>query len=547
MICSHNDTSCKNADSAFYPAASARNVLQRKIEVIVCLIAAFLLMMLCTRSSFLYPFNNWDDSNSYFTVGKSIWKGLVPYRDLFDQKGYLFYWLYALASLISYRTFTGVFIVEILAAFASLLAIAETAELYIRRSFAVALTPVAGAIMYSAHCFYWGGCAEEIMLPFLLWGIYLSLRYIHTEYPSRPLQLRTALAGGILAGCIANIKFNSLGLYAAFIFVLAVLELCRVRHDQAGFRHHLLRAFADGGVFLAGMMLAFLPGLIYFGIHHAVGSWFEVYIYDNVFLYSEKITAGEKIHRIYRILVNHFTNNQVLFLWLAIGCIGFLFRRVRIAEKIDMLLMGACLLLGIFIGGVDLPYYPLPLAAFSVFGVITAGTLLQKLCVRLYTKLQAAGRTFKRREGFPPGIIVQAVACTAALCLSAAIAVGLSMNIYFMQYSRDDLWMYQFADIIADSGIEHPTLLNMRCLDSGLYTVTGIVPTCCFFQTQTIKLDDVEIKQDKVVRSGGVDFIVAKDLEPDHIYERYELAASTQFDNNNNGDPNTYYLYRLKN
>lgn len=519
MFRSHSDPSCRTA---------ADDAVQKKIGVIVCLIAAFLIMMLCTRSSFLYPFNNWDDSNSYFTVGKSIWKGLVPYRDLFDQKGYLFYWLYAVASLISYRTFTGVFIIEILAAFAALLAVEETAALYIRRPFAIALTPIAGAIIYSAHCFYWGGCAEEMMLPVLLWGIYLSLHYLHTEYPDRPLPFKTALTGGLLAGCIANIKFNSLGLYAAFILFLAVLELLRTRSDQAGFGRHLMRAFAEGCIFLLGMLLAFLPGLIYFGVNHAIGSWFEVYIYDNIFLYSEKLTAGERIYRIYRILVNHFTNNQILFIWLAIGCLGFLFLKIRMAEKLDMLLMGASLLLGIFIGGVDLPYYPLPLASFSVFGVITAGKLLQKCAL---PRIRAGGMS---------------AVCASSLCLSMAIAGGLSMNIYFMQYSREDLWMYQFADIIEDSGIENPTLLNMRCLDSGLYTVTGIVPTCRFFQTQTIRLDDVEIEQDKVVRSGQVDFIVAKDLEPAHVYEQYELVARTQFDNNNDGDPSTYYLYEKK-
>ena len=42
-------------------------------------------MMICTRSSLLYVFNLWDDANSYFTVGKCIFRGFVPYRDLFDQ------------------------------------------------------------------------------------------------------------------------------------------------------------------------------------------------------------------------------------------------------------------------------------------------------------------------------------------------------------------------------------------------------------------------------------------------------------------------------
>ncbi|MCR5156179.1 MAG: hypothetical protein K6C96_05825, partial [Butyrivibrio sp.] len=87
------------------------------------LLCAFVIMTVCTRSSFLYVFNLWDDANSYFTVGKCIFRGMVPYRDLFDQKGIMLYFIYGIASLISPVTFRGVFIMEIIAATAALLGI----------------------------------------------------------------------------------------------------------------------------------------------------------------------------------------------------------------------------------------------------------------------------------------------------------------------------------------------------------------------------------------------------------------------------------------
>ena len=65
------------------------------------LLAAALCLMLASRSSFLYPLNNWDDANSYFTMGKCMFRGFVPYRDLFDQKGILLYFIYGISSLIS--------------------------------------------------------------------------------------------------------------------------------------------------------------------------------------------------------------------------------------------------------------------------------------------------------------------------------------------------------------------------------------------------------------------------------------------------------------
>ena len=61
------------------------------IRYLLFTISAALLLMLASRSSFLYIFNNWDDANSYFSVGKALFNGKMPYRDVFDQKGMYLY------------------------------------------------------------------------------------------------------------------------------------------------------------------------------------------------------------------------------------------------------------------------------------------------------------------------------------------------------------------------------------------------------------------------------------------------------------------------
>lgn len=61
---------------------------------------ACLLMFFCTKSSPLYIINDWYDANAYFTMGKGMMNGAVPYRDLFDHKGPLLYLLYGIGYLI---------------------------------------------------------------------------------------------------------------------------------------------------------------------------------------------------------------------------------------------------------------------------------------------------------------------------------------------------------------------------------------------------------------------------------------------------------------
>lgn len=101
-----------------YPQeATALTRSKRISEAFYLLLAGFVLLLFATRSSFLYPCNDWNDANSYFSVGKALFNGKMPYRDVFDQKGMYLYFFYGLAYLVSHTTFAGVFLLEIILAF----------------------------------------------------------------------------------------------------------------------------------------------------------------------------------------------------------------------------------------------------------------------------------------------------------------------------------------------------------------------------------------------------------------------------------------------
>ena len=59
--------------------------------IVYCIALSFLFLMICSESSFLYPMNDWVDGNCFFTMGKSMMNGSVPYLDLFEQKGPLLF------------------------------------------------------------------------------------------------------------------------------------------------------------------------------------------------------------------------------------------------------------------------------------------------------------------------------------------------------------------------------------------------------------------------------------------------------------------------
>ena len=517
------------------------SVRDKWFDIFLCLVTSLTALFICSRSSWFYAFNNWDDANSYFSMGKAMMNGLVPYRDLFDQKGIMLYFMYGLGYLISGRTFHGVFIIEVMLSTWGMFAFLKLCRLYLSRSVSRILLPVMAAAVFTSRSFYWGGSAEEAMLPFLMWGLYLSVSYFKDTYP-RPMPYKTVLKGGVLAGCILNIKFNSLGFFFGWIvMVLAAGFIGNRKTPESaaskvmGEHGRLKRSriacfFVTGLTFLLGMFIATLPWLIYFAANNAVYDWLHVYIYLNVFVYSEKLAIAERIAGLCRTVYYHVISNASFSVWVIIGMIYWiicacvhkkntkhsLMIDVGMIDVVNIVVMLGFLVLSIFGGGVDLPYYPLPVCVFAVTGMICAGR------IAVYIKDEIAQRPFGK---FIEKRVVHYIIYCVIIVSCVSYVLRCSVSLPFHSVDKDQLAVYQFSDIIEEAEIKEPKLLNMNCLDAGLYTVTGAVPCFYFYQTQTIHLDSVAKQQRNNIKEGRPDFIIARDGKPECIDEHYTCVS----------------------
>lgn len=474
---------------------------------------AFGFLLICSRSSFLYPFNNWDDANSYFTMGKGMMTGKIIYKELFDQKGPFLYFLYGIAYLISHTDFMGVFILEILSFSLFLYSAYKIACLYIKPFTAVAIMPLLGLVVTTSKSFYWGGCAEEFCLPIISWGLFLFLRYLRYQNHHR----KTMLLGGVLAGCILMIKFNIAGFYIAWagLFVLFFL-----------WKRQLMMAVKTVLFFLGGIFISVAPWFLYFGWNHALGDWFECYVACNVFHYSdlgqESVSLGTKIHDLILILYWLIWDNFIYFLPIIVGFIAFLFiKRIDWFEKICIYLLFGCLFVGIYIGGTTLFYYSLPLTCFAIFGLICLGFIWERFCSKRVTWM------------------ISGVLFVVALLL----ATKLSMNWEFSKETKEDFFLFDFAEEVMQE--ENPSLLNISCLDAGLFTLTGIVPEHLYFQSNMVNgYDIVANEQLRYIKEGTPTFILARYTYPEEIWDHYELVMEATY--NVNGEPFGYYLFKAK-
>ncbi len=441
-------------------------------ERLFLLLIAGCVITVCSKSSPLYPFNDWVDANCFLTVGKSMLRGQVLYRDIYEQKGVLLYALHSLASLISFRSFLGVWLLEIAAAYGFLFYFYKAARLFASRR-CLWLTPLLAGMLYSMRSFCHGDSAEELCLPLLMFALYTGMRALRSE---TELTRREWFFIGLTSGCVLWIKFSLLGFYPGWVLVL-LWDMLRKKH---------WRSLADMMAFLLlGIAAVTLPVLGYFALHGALGDLFQSYFYNNLFLYSRDPSLFQLRRNVGRGLYNS------TFLYLSI-----LFSLVWLIGKRDLRLAGLYILSLGFLMFTSLNsvhpmrYYTFAFSPFAVFFLPLCDSLLPKETPR---------------QGWLIG--------TVSAALAAVLIFFNSTNLYLLSYRQEDMPQFKFAEIL--SRREAPTLLNYGFLDGGFYTVAGIVPNCRYFCELNIPLEDMYTQEDACLREGRTEFVVTRDRELD--------------------------------
>jgi hypothetical protein len=458
--------------------------------IIFLFLYSFFIMLFFTQSSPLFVLNNWDDANAFFTVGKGMAQGLVPYKDLFEQKGPLLYAIYGLAYQLSNSNFSGVYLLEGTAMFCDLVLAYKIAALYLKRMSSALVSLFFPLLILNQTAFYYGGSAEEFAIPFLMLFLYLFLRHFKWAHGA-PFTQWHYLSFGIIAGCLLWIKFTFLGGFIGFYLALFVI-LTKDRKWK-----EWLRACTFT---LCGLILATIPWLIYFGSQQALGDLFTVYFKFNLSVYSSQLTIPDKLINSALTIgatLNKNVNSKIMFL---IGMADFLltwkYFRSR-AEKWILLSTAVGLILGIYIGGRQYVYYFLIVTPLTLFGLISVALFLQSSKHLIPDDSQGKGKWLTL-------IIFSMV--TIYLCF------GYNTNIQDSRFIvKKTPVQVKFASIM--NRTSHPTLLNYGFLDGGFYLAANISPNVRYFERQNIDhqlYPENMNAQNQYIREGRTQFVVAR-------------------------------------
>ena len=498
-------------------------------ELIFLIAAAIVTITVVSTCSPLYPFNPWDDANCFFTMGRGIIRGLVPYRDLYEQKGPVLYFIYALAALISDKSFIGAWLIECAAASVFAVFSWKTAKLFtVPSGFTIFLVPVLLGITYTIKMFNFGGNAEELCFPLLSVAFYFALRsiVISGKLPSNT----EALVCGIITGVLFWIKYTFIGFMAGFVICILFFA---IKNKEFKKLWSLIWRFT------IGFLTVTAPVLIYFLANGSLAYLWEAYFYNNIFLYFgtadtrslENIPVIKYIYVPLYCFYNSTVNYPFFGIMLISSAISTAFAEKKYRKRL------------IFVFVITL-VFALETAFTKTVIIYYYGYILSYnfalILMPLIKGLNKLEISYKKNPRF--------IKLLVSVFLSVIFLFFLCSckNLYLMLKPKNYLSQFRIAETIRQT--PDAKILTYDVMDSGFYTAAGLMPQNRFFCYLNIEENYPAIReeQDRLVSEGYFDYIVTSYFF-DYELENYELVreeSSVYIDFTGEGILDGYKLYK---
>lgn len=253
--------------------------LKKLVPVLVC----FIISLLFAVKFSLYPFNSkipGTDSSVFLYIGRAMYGGAVPYKDLFDHKGIILYFIEYIGYVIGFGNSAGVWIFELLNTFATAYIFYLISKLF-SKSDIVCYVTIFAVLFLSSNDFFTGeggNLTEEYALPWIALSLYLVANFfIRKKY--KPWHI---ILIGLAFSVVFFLRVNMVGLWGALLLVVIIYF---VKNNR------LLEVFKCAGLFILGCLIVVVPIVIYLLWNGALQNMIDYYFVFN-FSYTDSESSN---------------------------------------------------------------------------------------------------------------------------------------------------------------------------------------------------------------------------------------------------------------
>jgi hypothetical protein len=281
----------------------------------------------------LYKYTDFVDIPTMMDMAKAMIHGLVPFRDVFEQRGPYMYMI-NLISCLPGNSIHWVWVLELIN-FGILYALFyKTARLTVNEKHSKWLACISVILIPISSTFNQGAAPEEFMLVPTIYLFYVILK-MATNNRKDPTTIENFLLGLGLSW-IVFVKYSNIGAIATFFVVYGLILLKNKRFKLFG--KTVLTS-------VSGLIVGSLPAFAYFGYNHTIGVFLKSYFIENTGATNQSV-----VHLLKNMIAPTLVNIASTISIICIILIPLIFGMARLKNYYKLLSLSSMLGLAITTG-----------------------------------------------------------------------------------------------------------------------------------------------------------------------------------------------------
>lgn len=280
------------------------------LVLLFSLISVVYLLLFSLSTSFIYQ-NSWlgGDSDIFMLMGQLMKNGMIPYKEFFDHKGPVMFFIEYLGQMISDGR-NGIFLIQVVFFTVSLYGTYKILNLFYEKKKSVILTII--SLLILNMYFGIGNLTEEYCLPFLLWSFYFAIKYLRNEKSENKEHkpIYAFLYGITFMICALTRVTNAIPL--CIVIIVGFVVMIREKQWKLIIKNAIY--------FIIGALIILLPFIIYFIKVDALYEMiYATFLYNIKYALNSDVTLGvkDKINQIVFImpLISSLILGMYYYIW----------------------------------------------------------------------------------------------------------------------------------------------------------------------------------------------------------------------------------------
>ena len=273
-------------------------LIKNIIYFVICfLVGGGFVLIFSYSTSIIYPYFWGNDSAQFLTIGKAWYLGNIPYKDMFDHKGPIIFFIDMIGFYIANASRYGVLFIQIVFMCFTISGILAISQLIIK-NYIYGIAIVFITLCSMKYNYVEGNSVEEYCLPFIVWSTYGIVKWFMSDRKRH--KFKWSCLYGITTGVCLLTRVTNIAPICGGIIIIFI---------KIFFEKEYKNIILNIVTFILGFFIVSLPYIVYF---YENGLLYDM-IYGTILFnieYSIKCPSwikSAKLHDVVVFLIEYFS------------------------------------------------------------------------------------------------------------------------------------------------------------------------------------------------------------------------------------------------